>query len=48
MEVLAGQLSELSPETQRVAAVQRQQDQTLIYTSLPPGCATYVPRAGTV
>ena len=48
MEVLAGQLSELAPGTRRVAAVQRQQDQPLIYSSLPPGFATYVPRAGTV
>jgi hypothetical protein len=49
MEVLAGQLSELVPGTRRVAAAaQRQQDQPLIYSSLPPGFATYVPRAGTV
>ncbi len=38
-----------SPGTRRVAAaVQRQQDQPLIYSSLLPGFATYVPRAGTV
>ena len=49
MEVLAGQVSELVPGTRRVAAaVQRQQDQPLLYSSLPPGFATYVPRAGTV
>ena len=49
MEVLAGQLSELVPGTRRVAAaVQRPQDRPLIYSSLPPGFATYVPRAGTV
>jgi hypothetical protein len=41
MEVLAGQLSELAPGTHRVAAaVQRQQDQPLIYSPLAPGCAT--------
>ncbi len=49
MEVLAGQLPELVPGTCRgAAAVQRRQDQPLIYSSLPPGFATYVPRAGTV
>jgi hypothetical protein len=49
MEVLAGQLSEPVPGTHRVAAaIRRQQDQPLIYSSLPPGFATYVPRAATV
>jgi hypothetical protein len=49
MEVLAGQLSKPAPRAHRVAAaVQCLQDQPLIYSSLPPGFATYVPRAGTV